>query len=126
MAEVQLEGMDVAVLQVYILEKPSCGVGKAQGRGNGTWPRRLGRTMTADQQKSFALLFKPDELTDAELREMRSLINVDPRDHIQGMAMIRASLDNIAAIRKFKGPVRNWLERPTNLRRKLSGSLMSC
>ncbi len=57
--------------------------------------------MTPDQQKLFALLFRPAELTDDELRQLRGLISVDSRDHIQGMAMIRASLDNIAAIRKF-------------------------
>ncbi len=41
MAEVQFEVMEVAILQVYILEKPRCRVGEAQGRGNGTWARRL-------------------------------------------------------------------------------------
>lgn len=57
--------------------------------------------MGPQHTRFIELLTKDDALTDVELREMRRLINQDARPHVQGMALIRTSLDGIEAIRGF-------------------------
>jgi len=57
--------------------------------------------MGPDQPRFIELLKKKDSLTDSELSELRGLIDQDARSHVQNMALMRASIDNIEAIRRF-------------------------
>jgi hypothetical protein len=57
--------------------------------------------MGPQHNRLIELLRKDDALTDVELREMRRLNNQEAKSHVQGMALIRMSLDGIEAIRGF-------------------------
>ena len=77
--------------------------------------------MDAEQARFIELITQDADLSDDEVREMRRLTKHDSRQHVQGMAAIRTSLDNIMAIRRFDKASANLINTTNRLTKWVLG-----
>jgi hypothetical protein len=68
----------------------------------------------------FVEILKNDTpFTDDELREMRRAVNYVSMSHVQGMALIRGSLDTIEAVRTFDRASAQLIETTNTLTKRV-------